>query len=127
MKELPKPSEGELRILQVLWNRGPSTVRDVFERLGQTTGVGYTTILKLLQIMHEKGLVARDESARSHIYSARLSREEEQERSVENLLQTVFNGSKKQLVLQILADEKVSKKELTEIQSLISELVADSR
>ena len=114
-----KPSEAELRILHVLWDCGPSAVRDVFERLEKTTGVGYTTILKLLQIMLEKGLVSRDESARRHIYAAKLSREEAEERFVGDLVESVFNGSKKRLVLQLLEDAKSSQEELEEIRRTI--------
>lgn len=120
--KLPKPSEGELRILQVLWNRGPSTVREVFEKVEQATSVGYTTILKLMQIMHEKGLVHRDESTRSHVYSAALSREKTEERFVEDLLDTVFDGSKTRLVLQILGNSNASKEELSEIRQLVERI-----
>jgi len=114
-----KPSEAELRILHVLWDRGPSAVRDVFARLEKTTGVGYTTILKLLQIMLEKDLVSRDESSRRHVYSAKLTREEAEERFVGDLVESVFGGSKKRLVLQLLDDAKSSQEELDEIRQTI--------
>ena len=117
----PKPSEAELRILHVLWDQGPSAVRDVLVRLEKTTGVGYTTILKLLQIMHEKKLVERDESSHRHVYSARISREEAEERFVGDLVDSVFNGSKKRLVLQILDDAKSTQEELEEIRQAILE------
>ena len=114
-----KPSEAELRILHVLWNRGPSAVRDVFAQLEKSTGVGYTTILKLMQIMLEKNLVSRDESSRRHVYSAKLTRSEAEERFVGDLVDSVFNGSKKRLVLQLLDDAKSSQEELEEIRRTI--------
>ncbi len=119
--KFPKPSEAELRILHVLWDQGPSAVRDVLAKLEKTTGVGYTTILKLLQIMLEKGLVERDESSHRHVYSAKLAREDAEERFVDDLLESVFNGSKKRLVLQILEDATSSQKELEEIRRTILE------
>jgi len=121
-KVFVKPSDGELRILNVLWKNGPSTVRSVFEQLGEKTGVGYTTILKYLQTMHEKGLVSRDESARSHIYSPNLSRDEAQERIVGELLDTVFDGSRKRLVMRILSQTKASPQELADIRKIITQM-----
>jgi len=122
--QLPKPSEGELRILRVLWERGPSTVREVFEheQLETETGVGYTTFLKLMQIMHEKGLVERDETARSHVYSAVLTRDTAQKRLLADLKNAVFGGSTRQLVLQILSDSQVSKQEIAEIRAVLAQL-----
>lgn len=122
MDQLPKPSEAELRILRVLWDRGPSTVREVFDELESSTGVGYTTFLKLLQIMHEKGLVDRDASNRSHVYSAAITREQAEERFLGDLLENVFEGSKKRLVMQILSDAKSSKSELAEIRDIVMRL-----
>ena len=122
-----KPSEAELRILHVLWDRGPSAVRDVFARLEKTTGVGYTTILKLLQIMLEKDLVSRDESSRRHVYSAKLSREDAEERFVDDLVESVFNGSKRRLVLQLLEDAKSSQEELDEIRQTILQFEKGSK
>ena len=90
---LPRPSEGELEILQVLWERGACTVRDVHEVLQARGGTGYTTALKQLQIMHDKGLVARDESQRAHVYRAVASKERTQKRFLSDLLQRVFDGS----------------------------------
>lgn len=119
---LPKPSDAELRILRVLWDRGPSTVREVFEALELETGVGYTTFLKLLQIMFDKGLADRDTSARSHIYSAVPTRAEVEERFLGDLLENVFAGSKKRLVLQILSEAKSSKEEMDEIRKLFRQL-----
>src|SRR5687768_6138969 len=99
----PRPTEAELAILQVLWDRGPSTVRDVTDALQADRGTGYTTTLKLMQIMAEKGLVTRDESQRSHIYQVAVPREQTQRALVSNLLKTAFGGSTSQLVLQALS------------------------
>lgn len=118
---LPKPSEAELRILNVLWDRGPSTVRDVHGQLENLTNVGYTTTLKLMQIMLEKGLVQRDESTHRHVYTALASQEKVRERFVDDLVDTLFLGSKKRLVLQVLADSAASQQELDEIRNAILE------
>lgn len=121
-KESSKPSDGELRILNVLWKNGPSTVRQVFEELEEKTGVGYTTILKYLQIMHEKGLVSRDESTRSHVYAASLSRDDAQEQIVDDLLDTVFDGPKGKLVMRIISQTKASPQELADIKTILAAL-----
>ena len=120
--ESQRPSDGELRILNVLWKRGPSTVREVFELIGEKSGVGYTTVLKVLQVMHEKGFVTRDEAERSHVYTANLSRDDVQEQVVDELLDTVFDGSKKRLVMRILSQTKSSPDELAEIRRVIAKL-----
>ena len=117
-----KPSDGELRILRVLWERGPSTVREVFEKIENNANIGYTTVLKLMQIMHEKKFVQRDESTRSHVYNAAISREKTEERFVEDLLDSVFDGSKTRLVLQILGNSDASKEELAEISQLVQQI-----
>jgi predicted transcriptional regulator len=114
-----KPTEAELEILQVLWSRGPSTVRQVFQELGESRGAGYTTFLKLMQIMAEKGLVVRDDSARTHIYRARLSREQTQRQLVSDLVTRAFGGSASALVMQALSTRAASPEELAEIQHLI--------
>jgi predicted transcriptional regulator len=111
------PTDAELAILQVLWSRGPSTVRDVAEAMGREDS--YTTVLKLLQIMTEKRLVQRRESGRLHIYSATASREATQRHLVRDLLRRAFNGSAAQLVLQALASGKASPDELDEIRKLL--------
>lgn len=121
-KESSKPSDGELRILNVLWKNGPSTVRQVFEKLEEKTGVGYTTILKYLQIMHEKKLVSRDESTRSHVYEANLSRDDVQEQIVDDLLDTVFDGSRGRLVMRIISQTKASPQELADIKRILADL-----
>ena len=115
---LPRPTEAELAILQVLWGRGPSTVREVHEALAHR-GSGYTTTLKLLQIMTEKHLVDRDESSRSHIYRARLEQRSAERRMVRDLLDTAFGGSAARLVASALADRRASSQELSEIRALL--------
>ncbi len=122
---LPRPTESELAILRVLWLRGPSTVRQVQEELGEETG--YTTALKLLQIMTEKKLVTRNESERTHVYQARLPEEETQKQLVSDLLHRAFSGSAKKLVMQALATKKASRTELAEIRKLIDEIEGGSR
>ena len=112
-----KPTDAELSILRVLWSRGPSTVRDVHDTLGRDGA--YTTILKLLQIMMEKRLVRRNESARTHVYEAAYSQDQTQQQLVTDLLDRVFDGSAAKLVLQALATGKASPEELAEIRKLI--------
>ena len=112
-----KPTDGELAILRVLWTRGPSTVRHVAEALERETG--YTTALKLLQIMTEKGLVRRDETSRTHVYQAAASEAQTQRTLVSDLLDRAFGGSAAKLVLQALATSKASPEELVEIKRLI--------
>ena len=112
-----KPTDAELGILRVLWTRGPSTVRDVAEAMGREGA--YTTILKLMQIMTDKGLVKRDDSARSHVYRATSSEDQTQRQLVTDLLDKVFEGSAAKLVLRALADGKVSAEELAEIRTLL--------
>lgn len=119
---LPRPTEAELEILQVLWQHGTCTVRDVHEVLNRRTGTGYTTALKLLQVMHEKGLVARDESQRAHMYRATVSKERTQKRFLADILKRVFDGSPSRLVLQALGDHKASREELREIRELLNQL-----
>jgi predicted transcriptional regulator len=118
----PRPTDGELEILRVLWAQGPSTVRQVQGALGRTRPTVYTTALKLLQIMTEKGLVVRDESQRTHIYRARLKEEQTQRQLVGDLLERAFGGSARKLVVQALAAKKASPEELVEIRKLLDEL-----
>jgi predicted transcriptional regulator len=113
-----KPTDAELGILRVLWSRGPSTVRQVAEVLGREAG--YTTVLKLLQIMTEKGLVVRDEAERTHIYEAAYTQDQTRRQLVTDLLDRVFDGSAAQLVLQALATNKTSPEELDEIRKLLA-------
>jgi BlaI family transcriptional regulator, penicillinase repressor len=116
------PTDAELEILGVLWARGPSTVRGVQEELSSRRDVGYTTALKLLQIMHEKGLVRRDESARTHVYEAAVAQERTQNALVGDLLDRAFGGSASALVLGALAAKPASREELAEIRRLLDEL-----
>ena len=120
-RKRPKPTEAELAILRVLWDRGPSTVREVTEALHKERGTGYTTALKLLQIMTEKGLVQRDESSRAHAYEAVASAETTQRQLVSDLLDRAFGGSARQLVLQALSAKRASRGELAEIRRLLDE------
>ena len=120
-----KPTESELEILNILWSEGPSNVRTVNEIMNQQKEVGYTTTLKLMQIMTQKGLVERDESSRSHIYSAAIKAEDIQEQMLDKLLNTAFGGSASKLVLSALGSGKASTKELEEIKALIQKLESD--
>ena len=117
-----KPTDAELAILRVLWNRGPRTVREVWEELKSGQGTGYTTILKLMQIMLEKGLVTRDATERSHVYEARFSEEYTQRQVVGHLLERVFSGSAPKLVMQALAAKKATPEDLAEIRKLLDRL-----
>jgi BlaI family transcriptional regulator, penicillinase repressor len=116
------PTEAELEILRVLWKQGPSTVGQVQEEVGATRGTGYTTALKLLQIMTDKGLVERDASGWRHIYRARYSRAQTQKHLVRNLLDRAFEGSSHQMVMQALSARKASAEELAEIRELLDSL-----
>ncbi len=118
----PQPTGAELEILRVLWDRGASTVREVHESFGPKKDVGYTTTLKLLQRMSEKGLVERDQSQRSHVYQAVLKEEPTQRRMVADLLAKAFAGSTPSLVMQALSAKKASKAELAEIRKLLDEM-----
>lgn len=117
-----KPTESELEILQVLWNKGLASVREVHEELAKTKDVGYTTTLKLMQIMNEKGLVKRDDSVKTHIYQAATSREKTQKHLLGRMIDGLFGGSTTQLVLQALGNHKASDQELEEIQKLLNNL-----
>lgn len=124
---LPRPTDAELKLLKVLWRRGPSTVREVFETIGETKQTGYTTVLKFMQIMSEKGLVRRDDSERAHRYEAALAEEETQRQLVGDLLQRAFDGSARKLVLQALSTERASADELAEIRQMLDELEGGAR
>ena len=115
------PTDAELQILRVLWARGPSTVRQVHEALADRD-TGYTTTLKLMQIMAAKGLVDRDESRRTHVYTARLRMRQTQRRLVGELLERLFAGSTQKLVLQALKAKRLSRRELAEIRKVLDEL-----
>lgn len=117
-----KPTESELEILQSLWTRGSATVREVHEDLAQTKDVGYTTTLKLMQIMHEKGLVKRDDSMRTHVYQAAVNKEKTQRHLLSKMIDNLFGGSPTQLVIQALGEHKTSPEELEKIQALLDNL-----
>ncbi len=121
MALVPRPTDAELAILRVLWDRGPSTVRQVFEVLSAERDLGYTTVLKMLQIMDEKGLVRRDDSERTHVFSARQTQAETQRHLVGDLLDKAFGGSATSLVMQALATRRTSREELEEIRRLIDQ------
>jgi len=115
----PRPTDAELEILNVLWQRGASTVRDVFDALSKTKPIGYTTVLKFMQIMADKGLVRRDEEQRAHVYTAMVPQAETQRQMVSDLLRRAFDNSASQLVMQALANKKTSPEELAEIRRLL--------
>jgi predicted transcriptional regulator len=123
-----KPTDAELAILRVLWARGPSTVRQIAEVMAEGgRETGYTTVLKLLQIMTEKGIVVRDESARTHIYAPASTQDQTQRQMVTDLLDRVFDGSAAQLVMQALAAKKTTPEELAEIRKLLNKPRGDER
>jgi predicted transcriptional regulator len=124
-RTLPRPTDAELEILRVLWERGPATVRQVHEALSGTRDTGYTTALKLMQIMADKGLVTRDESSRTHVYAARLSQEHTQRQLLNDLVDRAFGGSAAELVMRALSTRKSSDEELREIRRLIDEARED--
>ena len=119
-----KPTESELEILQILWTKGIATVREVHEELTKTKEAGYTTTLKLMQIMHEKGLVKRDDSMRTHIYQPAVNKERTQKHLLSKMIDTLFGGSPTQLVIQALGDDKhtASAEEIEKIQILLDGL-----
>ncbi len=122
-----KPTETELEILNILWKEGPSSVRKVNEKMNEQKEVGYTTTLKLMQIMSQKGLVSRDESSRTHIYLPEVQAKDIQGQLVDKLLHTAFGGSASELVLSALGSGKASAKELEEIKALIDKLERDEQ
>ena len=121
MGKPPKPTEAELAILRVLWQRGPSTVRQVNEALNQVKKTGYTTVLRFMQIMLEKGLVSRDEAPYAHVYEARLPKEHTQRTLVADLLDRAFEGSMSRLLLQALSSRKATPEELSEIRKVLKD------
>ena len=125
--ELPRPTEAELEILRVLWDRGPSTVRDVHTEISRDRTTAYNTVLKLLQIMTEKGLVTRDEADRSHVYRPRVAEQVTQRQLVTDLLARAFKGSTTSLVMQALDASRATPDELAEIRRLIDRRRGASR
>lgn len=122
MSSQNKPTEGELEILNILWNKGASTVRDVHEILEQAKGSKYTTTLKLMQIMHDKKLVKRDDSARTHVFEAAISKEQTQNQYINKVVNSVFNGNTMHMVMQALGNHKADAKELDAIRKYIDEI-----
>jgi BlaI family transcriptional regulator, penicillinase repressor len=127
MSRNTRPTDAELAILRVLWESGPSTVRHVHEVLNRVHESGYTTVLKTMQIMTEKGLVIRDESERAHVYSAAESEETTQRSLVGDLLTRAFAGSTSQLVMQALSSKRTSQQELNEIRRMLDQLEKESK
>lgn len=115
-----KPTDAELEILNILWAKGPATVRDIHEVLAATKDAGYTTTLKLMQIMLEKGLLEREASGKTHIYEAAVTREQTQGQIVRRMIDTVFNGSAMQLVMQALGNHKANAAEVDEIKKYLA-------
>lgn len=116
-----KPTEAELTLLNILWQIGPATVRQVHETLSQTQKTGYTTVLKILQIMHEKSLVIRDESNRAHVYAAADTEMQTQSSLIKDLISKAFGGSTSKLVMRAI-DDTTSKEEINDIRKLLDEL-----
>lgn len=126
-KTMVRPTGAELEILGVLWDRGPSTVREVHDRLARGRELGYTTVLKLLQIMAEKGLVRRDESQRAHVYAARTPAEQTQRQLLGDLLERAFGGSASLLVQQALSSRKTSPEEIARIRAYLDALEEEKK
>ncbi|XZF12377.1 BlaI/MecI/CopY family transcriptional regulator [Chitinophagaceae bacterium MMS25-I14] len=127
MNKQIRPTEGELEILNIIWEKGPSTVREIFEVLGQNKDSGYTTTLKLMQIMHEKGLLKRDTTSKTHLYEAAITREQTQGQMIQRMVDTVFKGSTAQLVLQALGNHKADAAELKMIKEYLREMEAKTK
>ena len=123
----PRPTDAELAILRVLWRRGPVTVRDVHDELNRDGNTGYTTVLKLLQIMTEKGLVVRDETQRAHIYESRYSEQKTQRQLLTDLADRAFGGSAAKLVMQALSGQKATAEELGAIREFLEQLEGETR
>jgi BlaI family transcriptional regulator, penicillinase repressor len=119
--DLPRPTDAELEILRALWDLGPSTVRDVHTSLERRREIGYTTVLKLLQIMAAKGLVERDETARAHVYQAKVAREHTQRQMVGHLMDRAFGGSAAKLMMQALSGRKASKEEIAQMRQMLAD------
>ena len=126
VKTPPLPTDGELEILEVLWQDGRGTVRQIQEQIEQRRPMGYTSVLKLLQIMHQKGLVRRDERARTHVYEPVIVQSETQGRLISDLATRAFGGSAGQLVLRALGERPASDAELQEIRALLDRLERQS-
>ena len=117
-----KPTDGELEILNILWKKGPSTVREIHEEVEKTKEAGYTTTLKLMQIMLDKKMLTRDASSKTHIYTAAISQEQTQGQIVQRMIDTVFDGSAMQLVMQALGNTRTTKDELEQIKQYLEQM-----
>jgi predicted transcriptional regulator len=127
IKPTPRPTDAELAILNVLWERGPSTVREVHDALSSSQETGYTTVLKLLQIMTDKRLVVRDETQRAHVYSSSESEQRTQRKLIGDLMERAFGGSPSKLVMQALSASKASADELTAIRQMIDQIEGEAK
>ena len=117
----PAPTDAELEILRVLWERGPSTVREIHDVVAQTKAIGYTTVLKQMQVMHQKGLLTRSERFRSHVYEPAQTQVQTQRQIASAVLRQVFDGSARELLQSALAGRKVDERELDEIRGVLEE------
>ena len=120
--KLNKPTESEMEILQVLWEKGPSTVREIHDILSQTKETGYTTTLKLMQIMNEKRLLNRNDDSKSHIYTSAVKKESIQKQAVNKMINGLFKGSPAKLVMHALGNHRASKEEILEIKKYLDEM-----
>jgi len=125
--DTPRPTPAELEILGVLWEQGPCSVREVHAALSEKRDTGYTTILKFLQIMTDKGLVSRDDARRTHVFSARVPREQTQRQLVRDLVERAFDSSASQLVMQALAGARATPEEIASIRRMLDELEGKKR
>jgi len=126
-KQLPKPTEAELEILQIIWGLGPSTVKSVNQIIRKTKEVGYTTTLKLMQIMFDKGLVNRIRDGKTHIYESAISQEKTQRQLLDKFVEAAYQGSAMNLVMQLLGNRKSSKKELEQIRDYLDKIESDQK
>lgn len=127
MKQNIKPTESELEILNILWEKGPSTVRQVHETIEQNKESGYTTTLKLMQIMHDKGLLKRDASSKTHTYEALVTRSQTQGQMIQRMVDTMFKGSAAQLVMQALGNYKADEDELSQIREYLDRIEQEQK
>ena len=121
-EKIPKPTEAELGVLEVLWKHGPSTVRQVNDLINERRETGYTTTLKIMQIMHAKGMLAREEEGRMHIYRPLASEKQTKQQLLDKFLQTAFRGSAASMVMQALGSAETTKDELKQIRNLLDQL-----
>lgn len=117
-----KPTASELDILQILWQNGKMTVKEINEEINKVKETGYTTTLKLMQIMHEKGLLSREQNGRSHVYKASIKEDDTKSSLLKNFIQSTFNGSTASLVMQALGDHKTTREELEMIRELLNDI-----